>query len=50
MAEYPSMSVRLPEYTLNWLKDECKEYDLSKSEIVREALNLYYQNKYGFNS
>jgi hypothetical protein len=46
MTKYPTLTVRLPQYTIDWVEDECAKYDLSKGEIVREALNLYYQTKY----
>jgi hypothetical protein len=46
MTKYPTLTVRLPQYTIDWVEDECAQYDMTKGEIVREALNLYYQTKY----
>ena len=46
MSKYPTLTVRLPQYTVDWVEDECAQYDMTKGEIVREALNLYYQTKY----
>ena len=40
--KYPTLTVRLPQYTIDWVEDECAQYDMTKGEIVREALNLYY--------
>jgi hypothetical protein len=47
--KYPTLTVRLPQYTIDWVEDECTQYDMTKGEIVREALNLYYQTKYQSN-
>jgi len=47
--QYPTLTVRLPQYTIDWLNAEAKEYDMTKAEIVREALNLYYKTKYPSN-
>jgi Arc/MetJ-type ribon-helix-helix transcriptional regulator len=44
--QYPTLTVRLPQYTIDWINEECTEYEMSKAEVVREALNLYYQTKY----
>ncbi len=46
MTKYPTLTVRLPQFTIDWVEDECTNYDMTKGEIVREALNLYYQTKY----
>jgi hypothetical protein len=46
MTKYPTLTVRLPQYTIDWVEDECTNYDMTKGEVVREALNLYYQTKY----
>ena len=47
--QYPTLTVRLPQYTIDWLNDEAKDYDMTKAEIVRQALNLYYKTKYSPN-
>jgi predicted DNA-binding protein len=47
--KYPTLTIRLPQHTLDWLNAEAKEYDMTKAEIVREALNLYYKTKYPSN-
>jgi predicted DNA-binding protein len=47
--KYPTLTIRIPQYTIDWLNAEAKEYDMTKAEIVREALNLYYKTKYSSN-
>jgi Arc/MetJ-type ribon-helix-helix transcriptional regulator len=49
LPQYPTLTVRLPQYTIDWINEECTEYQMSKAEVVREALNLYYQTKYQLN-
>jgi hypothetical protein len=48
-AQYPTLTIRIPQYTIDWLNAEAKEYDMTKAEIVRQALNLYYKTKYPSN-
>lgn len=43
--KYPTLTIRLPQYTVDWLNTKAKEYDMTKSELVREALHLYYKTK-----
>jgi len=46
VAKYPTLTIRITQYTIDWLNAEAKEYDMTKAEIVRQALNLYYKTKY----
>jgi hypothetical protein len=48
-SKYPTLTIRLPQYTIDWLNAEAKDYDMTKAEIVRQALNLYYKTKYSPN-
>jgi len=47
--KYPTLTIRIPQYTIDWLNAEAEDYDMTKAEIVREALNLYYKTKYSPN-
>jgi predicted DNA-binding protein len=47
--KYPTLTIRIPQDTIDWLNAEAKEYDMTKAEIVRLALNLYYKTKYSPN-
>jgi predicted DNA-binding protein len=47
--KYPTLTIRIPQHTIDWLNDESNEYDMTKAEIVRQALNLYYKTKYSPN-
>ena len=44
--KYPTLTIRIPQYTIDVLNAVAKEYDITKGEIVRQALNLYYKTKY----
>lgn len=44
--KYPTLTIRLPQDTLDWVWEEAESLNISNAEIVRRALNLYYQTKY----
>ena len=43
--KYPTITIRLPQHTIDWLNAKAKEYEMTKSELDREALHLYYKTK-----
>ena len=47
--KYPTLTIRLPQHTIDWLNIEAEQRDMTKAEIVRQALNLYYKTKYSPN-
>jgi hypothetical protein len=49
MTKYPTLTIRLPQDTIDWLKVEATRYDTSTANIVKQALNLYYKTKYPSN-
>jgi hypothetical protein len=44
--KYPTLTIRLPEDTIHWLKVEATQYDTSTANIVKRALDLYYETQY----
>ena len=44
--KYPTLTVRLPQDTIQWLKVEATEHDTSTANIVKRALELYHKTKY----
>lgn len=44
--KYPTLTVRLPQDTIDWLKIEATLFDTSIADIVKRALDLYYETKY----
>jgi hypothetical protein len=46
MTRYPSLTIRLPQDTIDWLKAEATLFDTSTANIVKRALDLYYETKY----
>ena len=45
ITKYPTLTIRIPQCTIDWLNDEAEQRDMTKAGIVREALNLYYETK-----
>jgi hypothetical protein len=45
MTKYPTLTIRLPQDTIDWLKVEATRYDTSTANIVKQALDLYYKTK-----
>jgi hypothetical protein len=45
-SKYPTLTVRLPQDTIQWLKVEAIQYDTSTANIVKRALELYYETQY----
>jgi len=45
-SKYPTLTVRLPQDTIHWLKVEATQYETSTANIVKRALELYYETKY----
>jgi hypothetical protein len=48
-SKYPTLTVRLSQDTIHWLKVEATQYDTSTANIVKRALDLYYETKYPLN-
>ena len=46
MTRYPTLTIRLPQDTIDWLKAEATLFDTSTANIVKRALDLYYETKY----
>jgi predicted DNA-binding protein len=46
MIKYPTLTIRLPQETLHWLKVEAELQDKSNAQIVKQALDLYYQTQH----
>jgi hypothetical protein len=46
MTKYPTLTVRLPQHTLDWVWEEAESLDVSNAEIIKRALNLYHRTKY----
>jgi predicted HicB family RNase H-like nuclease len=45
-AKYPTLTIRLPQETLNALRIEAQQHECSVAEIVKNAIALYYNNQY----
>ena len=45
MSKYPTLTIRLPQHTLDWVCDEAESLDVSNAEIVKRALTLYHQTE-----
>jgi hypothetical protein len=45
-AKYPTLTIRLDQDTLHWLRVEAVQYETSTSSIVKRALQLYYETQY----
>jgi len=48
-SKYPTLTVRLPQDTIQWLKVEATQHETSTANIVKRALELYYKTKYPSN-
>jgi len=46
MVKYPTLTIRLPQETLHWLKVEAELQDTSNAQIVKQALDLYYRTQH----
>jgi hypothetical protein len=46
MTKYPTLTIRLPQETIHWLKVEATLFDTSTANIVKRALDLYYETQY----
>jgi len=46
MTKYPTLTIRLPQDTIDWLRVEAIQYDTSTANIVKQALDLYYKTQY----
>jgi len=45
MPKYPTLTIRLPQHTLDWVCEEAESLDVSNAEIVKRALTLYHQTE-----
>jgi predicted HicB family RNase H-like nuclease len=45
-AKYPTLTIRLPQETLDALRIEAQQHECSVAEIVKNAIALYYNNQY----
>ena len=46
-AKYPTLTIRLPQDTLDALRIEAQQNECSVGEIVKTAIALYYNQQYG---
>ena len=46
-AKYPTLTIRLPQETLDALRIEARQHECSVAEIVKNAIALYYKSEYG---
>jgi hypothetical protein len=46
MTKYPTLTIRIPQETLHWLKIEAELQDTSNAQIVKQALDLYYRTQH----
>ena len=46
-AKYPTLTIRLPQDTLDALRIEAQQNECSVAEIVKNAIALYYNHEYG---
>lgn len=46
-AKYPTLTIRLPQDTLDALRIEAQQNECSVAEIVKSAIALYYIEQYG---
>jgi hypothetical protein len=46
MVKYPTLTIRLPQETLHWLKVEAGLQQTSNAQIVKQALDLYYRTQH----
>lgn len=46
-AKYPTLTIRLPQDTLDALRIEAQQNECSVAEIVKTAIALYYNQQYG---
>ena len=46
MTKYPTLTIRLPQDTIDWLKVEATLFDTSIADIVKRSLDHYYKTKY----
>jgi len=45
--KYPTLTIRLPQETLDALRVEAQQHECSVAEIVKNAITLYYKSEYG---
>lgn len=45
--KYPTLTIRLPQDTLDALRIEAQQNECSVAEIVKTAIALYYNQQYG---
>ena len=46
-SKYPTLTIRLPQETLDALRTEAQQHECSVAEIVKNAIALYYKSEYG---
>jgi hypothetical protein len=46
MTKYPTLTIRLPQDTIDWLKAEATLFDTSIADIVKRSLDHYHETKY----
>ncbi|CAB4173438.1 hypothetical protein UFOVP943_20 [uncultured Caudovirales phage] len=46
MNRYPTLTIRLSQETLRWLKAEATLFDTSIADIVKRSLDHYQETKY----
>lgn len=44
--KYPTLTIRLPQHTIDWLKAEATLFDTSIADIVKRSLDHYQETKY----
>jgi hypothetical protein len=44
--KYPTLTIRLSQETLHWLKVEAELQNTSNAQIVKQALDLYYRTQH----